>query len=299
MQHLSVGVFGNKELIKQLGKQGTCNDILIYNHGSSDGVYTFMAPRDSERIHPLLQVLQIIDVPVIIANEITQELAEQIVAIDVMNFDTGFIVSKSDQIKNIIKGTSLEKFQFIEDDRELREKIKSISSKPLTDRPWAPIDNYFMVKSVGTVVLSVVKGGTIKKHDKLFVQPLGKEVLIKGIQSQDKDIEEAHAGMRGGFNLKGVETDELKRGYVLCTDAIVSKSVKINFTKSKFTKDTIEKGNNVLIGIGTQVVAGRIEESNPLTVATENPVVRFSGQKCIIASTKVAMPRIIGAGKIN
>ena len=299
MHHLSIGIFGDNELLKKLGKQGTCNDILIYNHGSSDGIYTFMAPRDSERVHALLQVLQIIDVPVIVVNEVTKELAEQIVAIDAMNFESGFIISTSDNMEKIIKGTSLEQFEFVEDDKDLREKLKLIDSKPVTENPWAPIDNYFMVKSVGTVVLSAVKGGTIKKHDKLFVQPLGKEVLVKGIQSQDKDIEEAHAGMRGGFNLKGVESDELKRGYVLCKDAIVSKKIVVDFKKSKFSKDTAEKGNNVLIAVGTQVVAGKIEESEPLTITTENPVVYFPGQKCIVTSTKVAMPRVIGAGRIN
>lgn len=296
--HLSVGIFGDNELLKKLGKQGTCNDILIYNHASSEGVFTYLAPANSEHVHALLQVLQIIDVPVI-AGEVTRELAEMIVAIDTMNFDSGFIISKSEDMKKIIKGTSLEKFTFVEDDRELREKIKSVQSKPMTDTPWAPIDNYFMVKSVGTVVLCVVKGGTIKKHDKLFIQPLGKEVFIKGIQSQDKDIEEAKAGMRGGFNLKGVESDELKRGYVLCKDAIVSKKITIDFTKSKFTKDTVEKGNNVLVSIGTQVSAGKIEETAPLTIMTEHPIVHYPGQKCIIASTKTAMPRIIGAGRIN
>ncbi len=299
MQHLNIGIFGDKELLKKLGKQGTCNDILIYNHASSEGVFTYMTPVSEERIHPLLQVLQIIDVPVIVANEITKELAEQIVAIDAMNFESGFIISTSDDMKKIIKGTSLENFEFVEDDKDLREKLKLIDSKSVTDRTWAPIDNYFMVKSVGTVVLCVVKGGTIKKHDKLMMQPLGKEVLIKGIQSQDKDIDEAHSGMRAGFNLKGVEADELKRGYVLCKDAIISKKVVVNFKKSKFTKDTVEKWNNILLGIGTQVIAGKIEESEPLTIMTEHPIVHYPGQKCIIASTKSLMPRIIGAGTVT
>ena len=296
MQHLSVGIFGDKELMKRLGKQGTVNDIAIYNHASSEGVFTYMTPASEERIHPLLQVLNIVDVPVI-AGDVTKEMAEQIVAIDTMNYDHGFIISKSEDMKKIIKGTSLEKFVFVEDEKELKEKLKEVKTAPITDKPWAPIDNYFNVKSVGTVVLSIVKGGTIKKHDKLTIQPIAKEVLVKGIQSQDKDIDQAEAGMRAGFNLKGVESDELKRGYVLCKEASVSKNVSIDFSKSRYSKDSIEKGSSILLSIGAQVIAGRVEDE--MRISLEQPAVFFEGQKCIIASTKQTMPRIIGSGVVK
>jgi len=54
--HLTVGIFGDMELIKKLGKQGTVNDIALYNHGSSDGVFTFAGPNSPDnRIQPVLQ----------------------------------------------------------------------------------------------------------------------------------------------------------------------------------------------------------------------------------------------------
>src|SRR3989338_11167471 len=296
--HLSIGIFGNNEFMKKLGKQGTINDIMIYNHASSEGVFSFLAPNSPEnKIQSILQVINIIDIPIIVSDSITKELAEQIIFLDAFGFKKGFIISKSEDLKNIIKNTSLEKYEFIEDEKELREKLKECRPKEIVDRVWIPVDNYFNVKSVGTVVLCIVKGGTVKKHEKLILQPLNKEVLIKGIQSQDKDIDQAEAGMRAGLNIKGVEADEIKRGYVLCKDAVVSKKVNIEFSKSKYSKENLEKGLSVFFSLGLQIIPGRIEDD--LSILLEHPAVFFPNQKFIIVSTKQTMPRIIGTGRMK
>jgi len=44
--HLTLGVFGDKEFLKKMGKPGTVNDIMIYNHASSEGVFTFAHVED-------------------------------------------------------------------------------------------------------------------------------------------------------------------------------------------------------------------------------------------------------------
>ena len=293
MKHLTIGIFGENELIKRLAKQGTVNDIAIYNHASSEGVFTYISP-NSEKLSPLLQAINIIDVPVL-AGQITKELAEQIVAIDAFGFEKGFVLNE--EIKSIAKNTCIENFSVV-DEKELREKVKEIESMPIAKSAWIPIDNYFDVKSVGTVILSVIKGGSVKKHDKLFVQPLNKEVVVKGIQSQDRDMEEASAGMRIGLNLKGVEAGELKRGYVICKEANVSKAVSLEFSKSKFSKEDISSGSSILLSVGLQVVSAKAEsiEDKKINFSLEQPVAFFSGQKCLLASTKQDMPRIIGGG---
>jgi selenocysteine-specific translation elongation factor len=309
--HLTVGVFGDPELAKRLGKQGTINDIALYNHGSGGDVITFAAPNSAEnRIQPLLQVLGMIDVPVVACPDPakgnegagghlpSKELAEQMIAIDACRFSSGFLLSPSPELKSLIKGTSLEGFVVVEDERELRESLKSVDPEPLTDKPWIPIDNYFTVRSVGTVVLSVNKGRPVKRYDKLSVQPLGKEVLVKGIQSQDKDVEEVAEGMRAGINLKGVEADELRRGFVLCREASVSRRVRVRFRKSPFSREPPAAGMQYYLSVGLQVIAGRIEEASgeELSVMLEHPAAFLPGLRCVLASTKPAMPRILGSG---
>lgn len=291
--HLTLGIFGSKELMKNIGKQGTVNDIMIYNHASSEGVFTFVSP-NSDKVHSLLQAINMIDFPVVACEEATKELAEQIVAIEAFGFEK-ILAIENEELKMLVKG--VENVEWIAGEKELKERMRQLNSRALTDQTWLPVDNYFNVKSVGTVVLSVMKGGSIRKYEKLFVYPTKKEVVVKGIQSQDREIEEAHSGMRVGLNLKGAESDEMKRGYVLSGSAEVSKNLRIEFTKSKYSKENVETGSRVLLSIGLQVIAAKAEEAGgDVLLSLEQPAAYLKGQKCLIASTKSTMPRIIGAG---
>ncbi|MFH1106223.1 MAG: elongation factor Tu, partial [Candidatus Aenigmatarchaeota archaeon] len=73
--HLTIGVFGDQTLAQRLGKKGTTNDIAIYNHGDSEGVFTYVCP-NSEKIQPLLQALNMADIPILVANDLTKEIGE-------------------------------------------------------------------------------------------------------------------------------------------------------------------------------------------------------------------------------
>jgi selenocysteine-specific translation elongation factor len=298
MQHLSIGIFGDTEFLKKMGKKGTSNDILIHNHASSEGVFIYASPASSEKIQSLLQVINMIDVPVVVADDITREIGEQLIALETFGFKKGFVISSSNDLRKMIKGTSLENYEWVADEKELLLKLKSISPEPLTSDAWAPVDNYFNVKSVGTVALSIVKGGTIKKYDKLRVEPLGKEILVKGLQCQDKDMEEVSHGMRAGINMKGVDAEDLKRGYVVCKSAIVTNNVKVNFKKSRYAKEDLKKDDQVFFSAGLQVVVGKVDNIEKMELSFEQPLVYILGQKCMIALTSQNMPRILGSGFI-
>ena len=299
-----MGIFGNTEFARKMAKKGTTNDIAIYNHASSEGVFTYAHP-NSEKIQPLLQVIGMIDVPVIVLSEITKEVGEQFLALDAAGFSQGFIIADGvleDQIKDVVKGSSLEKWPILTNDpTELRQRIlKTEIDRDTESAPWIPIDNYFSVKGIGTVALCIMKRGRIKKYDVLRLEPLGKDVTLKGLQSQDRHVDEAEAGMRLGLNLKGVETDELSRGYVICKEADTSKEITATFTKSKFSKEKLETGSKVFIASGLQVISSTMVNIEPdrLHLRLEHPLVYKKGQKCIFASTKPTLPRILGHGSI-
>jgi len=302
--HVTAGIFGNPEIAKKLGKAGSGNDIIMYNHASSDGVFTYVHP-NSERIHSLLQVIGMIDVPIVVFSEMTKEFGEQLVALDAAGFENGFLVLDGipeDQMRTAIRGSSLEKFELVDNDPVvIKQKLMAIDyRRDNIGSPWIPVDNYFNVKGIGTVVLSVVKRGTIKKFDVLKLEPLGKDVTVKDMQSQDKAVTEAVAGMRLGINLKGVDAEELKRGYVLCKQAKLSKEVTINFSKSRYCKEELEKDKQLFVAVGLQVITGTLisVEEDKLMIKLEHPLVYASNEKSIIASTRQILPRIIGNGII-
>lgn len=295
--HLTVGVFGDQELAKRLGKKGTTNDIAIYNHGSSEGVITYVSP-NSEKIQPMLQVLNMIDVPVIVVKDMTKEIGEILIGIDEMKFKKGFIITDvEDVVRQFIKGTSLENFEFTEE-KELRTKLLETKVER-GEELYVPIDNYFNVKGIGTVILGIVRSGKVNLHDKLMMEPLGKEVVVKGIQSQDKDIKETEPGMRVGLNLKGVELGEIKRGFVLCNNIEKTNEIKIKFNKSKFFKQEISKGMQVFISVGLQTVTCSIESVEDDIILKSNQMIAYrKNQTCLLASQNDTLPRIIGSGII-
>lgn len=304
--HITIGIFGSHEaaldMAKKLGKSGTENDIAIFNHSSSEGVFTYVC-HNSDKLQPLLQAMNMADVPVLVATELTREVGEQIIALDEMGFEKGFIVagdSARSQLENMIKGTCLEKFQFT-DETSLRSELIKLQPKPAGSEPLVPIDNYFNVKSVGTVILGLVKSGTVKKYDKLIIEPIGKEVMIKGIQSQDNDLEQSEPGMRVGLNLKGIEADEIKRGFVLCKSMKKTQQFSLHLKKSKFFKQELKPGFQVAVCAGLQFIACSIEsiDGEVLNLKAVSPVAYQAGQKIILASQNEILPRIIGSGMIE
>ncbi len=138
-----------------------------------------------------------------------------------------------------------------------------------------------------------MKSGTIKKYDKLLVEPLGKEVMIKGIQSQDKDFEVTEEGMRVGLNLKGVEADELKRGYVI-GHSEKAKTLTLKFSKSKYSKEQLKENDPVLVCSGLLVTAAKVKSVEPLNIEFESTISYGKNTRFLIATTKQNMPRIIG-----
>lgn len=305
MLHMTAGILGNEEfsasLAKKLGKQGTTNDIAIYNHGSSEGVMTYVTV-NSDKIQPLLQAINMIDVPVMAINEINAVVGEQIMAISEFEFDNGFLVLENvseDHIKSMTKGTCVENFRAVKDSVELVQELKKISVVRPDKDLLIPIDNYFNVKSVGTVVLGIVKSGTVKKYDKVVIEPIGKELVVKGIQSQDRDIETASAGTRVGMSLKGIEADEIRRGYVIGKTE-KSKSFRLCFNRSKYSKEQPKENDQIFISSGLQVAVAKVKslKDNVLEVDTENYVAYTKNTKFLIASTRQQIPRIIGRAKI-
>lgn len=304
--HLTIGIFGNQEacmnLAKKLGKSGTSNDIAIFNHASSEGVFTYVTP-NSDKIQPILQSLSMVDFPVLVVNDITKEVGEAVIAIDEMDFESGFIIADENVrhlLLQIIKGTRLEKFGFT-DESNIRLEIMKMNPEKNSGELLIPIDNYFNVKSVGTVILGIIKSGSIRKYDKLMIEPIGKEILVKGVQSQDNDMETAEAGMRVGLNIKGVEAQELRRGFVICNSIKKSSDFTIKLKRSRFSKQELKPGTQIGICIGLQCITSTVQsvDGDIIRLKSVSPMAYTEWQKIILFSQGESLPRIIGTCEIE
>ncbi|TLX68600.1 MAG: translation elongation factor EF-1 subunit alpha [Thaumarchaeota archaeon] len=116
------------------------------------------------------------------------------------------LVKKSENMKWWTGKTLLETF----DDFKLPEKPVG---KPLR----IPIQDVYTITGVGTVPVGRVETGVAKAGMKIVVMPSGATGEIKTIETHHTQMESAEAGDNIGFNLRGIEKKDIKRGDVIGT----------------------------------------------------------------------------------
>jgi len=116
------------------------------------------------------------------------------------------LVKRSENMKWWTGKTLLETF----DDFKLPEKPVG---KPLR----IPIQDVYTITGVGTVPVGRVETGVAKAGMKIIVMPSGALGEIKTIETHHTQMESAEAGDNIGFNLRGIEKKDIKRGDVIGT----------------------------------------------------------------------------------
>ena len=116
------------------------------------------------------------------------------------------LVKKSENLGWYSGKTLLEAF----DDFTVPEKP---TGKPLR----LPVQDVYSITGVGTVPVGRVETGTMKANDKIVVMPSGATGEIKSIETHHQEMPSAQAGDNIGFNLRGIEKKDIKRGDVLGT----------------------------------------------------------------------------------
>ncbi|MCI0582535.1 MAG: selenocysteine-specific translation elongation factor [Chloroflexi bacterium] len=76
------------------------------------------------------------------------------------------------------------------------------------------IDRAFTVKGRGAVVTGSLRGGELRVGDRVWLEPTGIEVRVRGLQVHHDAVDVAGGG-RTAVNLVGAELEELRRGGVL------------------------------------------------------------------------------------
>lgn len=131
---------------------------------------------------------------------------ESVPIIPVSGWKGDNLVKKSPNMPWWTGKTMLETF----DDFKLPEKP---TGKPLR----IPIQDVYTITGVGTVPVGRVETGTVKAGQKIIVMPAGVPGEIKTIETHHTQMESAEAGDNIGFNLRGVDKKDIKRGDVIGT----------------------------------------------------------------------------------
>jgi len=318
MGNLTVAVLGSIGYAGNLGKKGTSTDITFYNLKKDEDTITFIEPsRYPERLAPLYYAVSLSTQAVVAVDEVNATLGECLVMLQCAGIENGFFVLRNyvpkEKILPLIKGTSLEKFEIVNDDPiQIREKLlaeaaKQPSPKLAEGQPavgTVPVDHAFNVKGVGVVVLGVVTNGFVQKHASLNVLPAGKTATVRSIQKHDEEHDLSGIGDRVGLALKNVAVEDLDRGAVLTNDPTVktSSTLKCQEQLVKYWPSPLKQGMVMHVGHWTQFLTAKVETVSEeadfrkptLTFVLDKPLVYRQGDKAVLMYLEGAKLRIAG-----
>jgi selenocysteine-specific translation elongation factor len=305
MQQMTIGIFHDDKLASDLGKKATESDMLLFHRKTDSEIFTFVYPVD-DRIIPKSQIMNMIDFAIISAEQITPHVGETILMLDSIGLNRGIIIIPpyfdTTKLEKMIQDTSLESFQFMEKDVfQIMQYLQNQTiSKNENDPVAVTIDHAFHVKGVGEVILGFVNQGTIKKHDKLTLFPRDKQVIIRSIQMQDKDFDSAPAGSRVGLALKGVEVNDLSRGYLISNSDTVktTSNCTLSITKNLFYPQLTEGKFHMTIGLQTIPINISKIDGTELIIETEKPISYLPHQHFLLLDLNATKLHHMGTGTI-
>jgi selenocysteine-specific elongation factor len=103
---------------------------------------------------------------------------------------------------------------------ELKSRVAAVASaleprQSSHDLFRMPVDRAFTIKGTGTVVTGTVWSGRLGRDSTVVVQPGGKRVRVRGLQSHGKAVDFVSAGDRAAIALAGCEVADAGRGRTL------------------------------------------------------------------------------------
>ena len=320
MGNLNVAVLGAKDLSEKIGKKGTVTDVTFFEIKRGNDSVTLIEPsKYPDKLSSLFYSVGMSEFAILAVDKIDVSLGESIVMADLFKISKGWIILRNyiqkEQLAPLITGTSLENYIYIEEDHiRMREELLDIAQKEARKAGSGtcgscPVDSHFNVKGVGTVVLGSVVDGYFRKHDKMQVFPIKKEVVLKSIQKHDIDADDGVKGDHVGLALRGIESDELDRGYVLTTDPSVKMTRRIvgKAELIKYWPSPLKEGMVLHLGHWMQMVPCRIaavedggDFRNPaVTIEVESDIIHKPGDMAAMMYLEGGKLRIVGSIKLE
>jgi selenocysteine-specific translation elongation factor len=251
-----------------------------------------------------------------VIDKLDRTIGEELVACDVLGKAKGTIFLDNyitpDQVRPLLKGTSLENWPIVEglgNPNEMRESLMARESVSIPGPTRVSIDHSFPVKGLGTVCLGIVDQGVVKKHQDVTIYPTGKKSQVRSIQVHDNDVNDAGSGNRVGLAMKGVEPEDVGRGTILAEDGVLSvkNSLDLTVTLSKFWKGILKNGMVVHAASGLQFIPGTITmegelkggQAGKIHIELETPMALSPTDSVIICWLESAGSRVAGKGVIQ
>ncbi len=90
-----------------------------------------------------------------------------------------------------------------------------VPEKPVDKPLRLPIQDVYTITGIGTVPVGRVETGRLKIGDKVVFMPSGKTGEVKSIEMHHEQLQQAEPGDNVGFNVRGIDKNDIKRGDVV------------------------------------------------------------------------------------
>ncbi|MBI2970930.1 MAG: translation elongation factor EF-1 subunit alpha [Candidatus Aenigmarchaeota archaeon] len=204
---------------------------------------------------------------------------------DAMNYDEKAYLATKEAMTKLLRGVGfkVEEIQFVPTSGYIGDNVAKKSDKmpwykgptlvealdnfKLPDQPIdkplrLPIQDVYSITGVGTVPVGRVETGIMKANDKILFMPSNVQGEVKSIEMHHEIIPEARPGDNIGFNVRGVDKKNIKRGDIVCHPDKPAKPVK-EFTAQIIVLNhpsVISKGYTPVFHVHTAQIACTVTE---------------------------------------
>jgi selenocysteine-specific elongation factor len=170
-----------------------------------------------------------------------------------------------------------------------------------------PLDRSFVMRGFGTVVTGTLVSGAIREGEMLHLEPRGRAVRVRGLQTHGRAMQSAPPGSRVAINLSGIDAVQVRRGQTLVSPGTISAvyTIDVEFTLLK-SASALKHRANVHFHAFTSETMARVslygyEAMQPGTVRLmrikfAEPIVLVPGDRFVIRQPSPA--GTIGGGSV-
>jgi selenocysteine-specific elongation factor len=193
---------------------------------------------------------------------------------------------------------------------ELRALMQSVLAQFPPRNPdapaYLPIDRVFVLPGHGTIVTGTLMQGTLSVGDRAKLEPSGKAVRIRSLQSFGKPQQTVTGGARVAANLPGVEVSEIARGEVLVASELTSaQTFAVQFTALTQALPILRRRNPIRAYIGAAEILGTLvlgEEPREgatigATLFLRRATVAYPGTAFVVR--RLSPKNLLGGGRIE
>ncbi|EHM12876.1 selenocysteine-specific elongation factor SelB [Jonquetella anthropi DSM 22815] len=177
---------------------------------------------------------------------------------------------------------------------ELDRFVDSTAPRDRSGALFLPVDRVFHVAGFGTVITGTSCRGSVTRGDEVEVLPAGRPSKVRSVQVHGTSVVRAEAGQRTALCLAGIETDQVKRGDVVCSAGVFKATdcLDVGLTLLKTAPEPLAHWQRVRLHLGTSDVLARVSllssrelnpgEDAPVQLVLEEPAAASIGQRFVI-----------------